>query len=135
MSLTDHVKLERFFSRSPRRGPSQFDVSPGRGHTYLLAIEWLSLTPENVIYEGHLPRQCRTRPFRTFFFHYLISFRDYDSFRFCSRKPPSEWPNQCTGANSRKLDKQTVLLKKVIRLLTNLRILDSLRCIESRKLD
>ena len=41
----------------------------------------------------------------------------------------------CAGANSRKLDKQIVLPKKVIRLLTNLRILDSLRCIESRKQD
>ena len=37
-------------------------------------------------------------------------------------------------ANSWKLDKQIVLLKKVIHLLANLHILDLLPCIESCKL-
>ena len=46
--------------------------------------------------------------------------------------PGLSGPIRCAGANSRKLDKQTVLPKKVIRLLINLRILDSLRCIVSQ---
>jgi len=50
-------------------------------------------------------------------------------------KSTTRWCGKRARADSRKLDKQIVLLKKVIRLLTNLRILDSLRCIESRKLD
>ena len=65
------------------------------------------------------------------FFRYLI-FCGLNSFKFsCSRKetfeqPPSEspeWPIQCAGANSRKLDKQLVLPKKAVRPLTNRRLL------------
>ena len=67
-----------------------------------------------------------------FFFRYLI-FSWLECFHFsCSRKPPSEWPIQYVGANSRKLDKQYVLPKKAVLLLTNLRLLNPPRRIVSQ---